>query len=118
VIVYYLYLKTNIELNIGLCKMGRAGKQLGKRGNLGGENGGWFRGVGEYGGDYSPRGSSSATLSSPSAERGQMENKTLFPACGREGGPAKRRPGESTARYSNLYSRFGTNKRRPKTKIR
>jgi hypothetical protein len=47
VIVYYLYPKTNIELNIGLRKMGRAGKQLGKRGNLGGENGGWFWFVGE-----------------------------------------------------------------------
>jgi hypothetical protein len=48
VIVYYLYPKTNIELNIGLRKMGRVSKQLGKCGILGGENGGRNADVGEF----------------------------------------------------------------------
>jgi hypothetical protein len=47
VIVYFLYPKTNIGLNIGLHKMGRAGKQIGKYGYLGGENGGMFWIIGE-----------------------------------------------------------------------
>jgi len=43
-LLFYLYPKTNIELKTGLRKMGKAGKQIGKGGNLGGENVGMDRG--------------------------------------------------------------------------
>jgi hypothetical protein len=47
VFVYFLYLKTNIALNIDQRKMGRRCKQIGKCGNLGGENGERSERVGE-----------------------------------------------------------------------
>jgi hypothetical protein len=45
--LFYLYPKTKIELKSGQCKMGKADKQIGKGGDLDGENDEGEEGVGE-----------------------------------------------------------------------